>query len=543
MIYSINDYSNNNTFDADVCVIGSGAGGAVVAYELSSLGYSVIIVEEGGYYTTKDYDGKPLNNMKNMWRGAGSTVSFGIPPISIPTGKCVGGTTAINSATCFRTPEHIVEQWYKSLKLPLKYIELESYFERVEKIINVTELNWDVLGNCAKIVKRGADALGLHCKPLKHNVKNCKGCGTCQFGCVEGAKQSTEVSYIPMALQYTTTLLTRCRAKKIITKGNKAIGVLCDVVDNKGVKKATCKVYAKIIVCACGSMITPLLLINSGIKNKHLGKHLQIHPCSRVVALMDEEVKGWIGVSQGAYIDDFAHEGIMLEGIFVHPSILTASLPGVGKEFRDMAEQFSQIAAFGVMVHDTGEGAVFGNINMPLSWYSINKRDVNTLKNGIAYLSQEPSIFRKLTVEENLMAILETMKVTKQEMNKIIDSSLAEFGLTELRKQKAGSLSGGEKRRCEIARVLLTNPKFLLLDEPFVGIDPITISEIQNIMFDLKKKGMGILITDHNVRDTLEIIDRAYIIYQGKILLEGNSQELIDSPDARRVYLGEKFHV
>ncbi|MGQ9843654.1 MAG: GMC family oxidoreductase [Spirochaetota bacterium] len=388
MIYSKNDYTQDQTFKADVCVIGSGAGGAVVAYELSALGYSVIIVEEGGYYTTDDYNGKPLQSMTTMWRGAGSTVSFGMPPISIPTGKCVGGTTAINSATCFRTPQDIVAQWNKTLNLDLQYKELETYFEQVENIINVTELSWDVLGNCANIVKRGAEALGLHCKPLKHNVKACKGYGTCQFGCVSGAKQSTDVSYIPLALQHKAQLLTQCQADKIIFKGNKAYAVQCHAHNKESNARVSCIIYANIIVVACGSMLTPLLLKQSGIVNKHIGRHLQIHPCSRVVALMDEEVNGWIGVSQGAYIDDYADEGIMLEGIFVHPSILTASLPGVGKDFWNLAEQFSHIAAFGVMVHDTGEGSIFGNVRMPLSWYSISKRDVNTLKKGIAYLAR-----------------------------------------------------------------------------------------------------------------------------------------------------------
>ncbi|MCX8124577.1 MAG: GMC family oxidoreductase [Spirochaetes bacterium] len=388
MIYYRDNYKKYNSFDADVCVIGSGAGGAVAAYELAAFGYTVIVVEEGGYYTTKDYNGKPLDNMKTMWRGAGSTVSFGIPPVSIPTGKCVGGTTAINSATCFRTPENIVTQWKRELNVDLQYSCLIPYFEKVEKIINVTELSWDVLGKCAKIVKRGADALGLHCRPLKHNVKNCKGCGTCQFGCVEGAKQSTEVSYIPLALKYNTVLLTHCKAEKIIFKGKNAHSVECSVCNEQGKIIAHCIIKARIVICACGSMITPLLLKKSGVKNKHIGMHLQIHPCSRVVALMDEEVNGWIGVSQGAYIDDYADEGIMLEGIFVHPSILTASLPGVGKDFFALAQQFSNIAAFGVMVHDTGQGRVFGSLSTPLSWYSLTAHDVETLKKGIAYLSE-----------------------------------------------------------------------------------------------------------------------------------------------------------
>lgn len=162
-------------------------------------------------------------------------------------------------------------------------------------------------------------------------------------------------------------------------------------------------------------------------------------------------------------------------------------------------------------------------------------------RKGLGYLPQEPSIFRRLTVEENLLAIAQMLPFSKTEMKEKVERLLEELGLTHLRKQQALTLSGGEKRRCEIARALVTDPKFLLLDEPFVGIDPITVTDIQGIVARLRNKGLGILITDHNVRETLEIIDRAYIIYEGKILFEGGAKELLDSPEARRVYLGEKF--
>lgn len=162
-------------------------------------------------------------------------------------------------------------------------------------------------------------------------------------------------------------------------------------------------------------------------------------------------------------------------------------------------------------------------------------------RKGVGYLSQEPSIFRRLTVEENLAAIAEMLPISEAEKKEKVERFLEELSLTHLRKQLSVTLSGGEKRRCEIARALITDPKFLLLDEPFVGIDPITVADIQHIIGQLRQKGLGILITDHNVRETLEIIDRAYIIYEGKILLEGNARELLENPEARRVYLGEKF--
>ncbi|MDR1523510.1 MAG: LPS export ABC transporter ATP-binding protein [Endomicrobium sp.] len=160
---------------------------------------------------------------------------------------------------------------------------------------------------------------------------------------------------------------------------------------------------------------------------------------------------------------------------------------------------------------------------------------------GIGYLSQESSIFRGLSVEDNLFAIAQMLPISKAQREEKVNVLLSDFGLTKLRKQLSTTLSGGEKRRLEIARALITDPKFLLLDEPFVGIDPVTVDDIQKIIKDLKERGLGILITDHNVRETLEIIDRAYIIYEGKILLEGTAYDLLNSPKARKVYLGDNF--
>jgi lipopolysaccharide export system ATP-binding protein len=160
---------------------------------------------------------------------------------------------------------------------------------------------------------------------------------------------------------------------------------------------------------------------------------------------------------------------------------------------------------------------------------------------GVSYLAQEPSIFRGLSVEDNLTAVAQTLAISKSEQQEKVDSLLEDFGLTRLRKQMSVTLSGGEKRRLEIARALVTNPKFLLLDEPFVGIDPITVDDIQKIIRSLRDRGLGILITDHNVRETLEIIDRAYIIYEGEILLEGSAKELLENPKAKKVYLGDNF--
>jgi len=162
---------------------------------------------------------------------------------------------------------------------------------------------------------------------------------------------------------------------------------------------------------------------------------------------------------------------------------------------------------------------------------------------GIGYLTQEPSVFRKLTVEQNLLAILETCKLSRDERALRLQYLLDELDLTPLAKSRAYQLSGGEKRRLEITRALITSPKLMLLDEPFSGIDPIAVYEVQKIVRRLKERGLGILITDHNVRETLKLVDRAYIIHKGEVLLEGPAEKLVSDPQAREIYLGPEFNL
>jgi len=178
---------------------------------------------------------------------------------------------------------------------------------------------------------------------------------------------------------------------------------------------------------------------------------------------------------------------------------------------------------------------------------SLNGRDVTSLpmylraRLGMGYLPQEPSIFRKMTAEQNILAVLETMKMSRAQRFARLDELLEEFGVTHVRKVRGNALSGGERRRVEIARCLATEPQFILLDEPFAGIDPLAIDDIREIILYLRDQGIGILITDHNVRETLGITDRAYILSDGKILRSGSPDDLVNDPEVRRHYLGERF--
>jgi lipopolysaccharide export system ATP-binding protein len=178
---------------------------------------------------------------------------------------------------------------------------------------------------------------------------------------------------------------------------------------------------------------------------------------------------------------------------------------------------------------------------------NLNGRDVTHLpmylraRLGLGYLPQEPSIFRKLTAEQNILAVLETMKMSRPERLSRLEELLEEFGVGHVRKIRGDALSGGERRRVEIARCLATEPRFILLDEPFAGIDPLAIDDIREIILYLKRQGIGILITDHNVRETLGITDRAYIMSDGRILRSGDPEKLVNDADVRRLYLGERF--
>ncbi len=190
----------------------------------------------------------------------------------------------------------------------------------------------------------------------------------------------------------------------------------------------------------------------------------------------------------------------------------------------------------GLLMPNQGDVIMDNNIITKLPMYQ-------RARLGISFLCQEPSVFKKLKVEENLLAIFEILGVDKKEGQERVEMLLDDFALKRVRKQPAYTLSGGERRRLEIARALISSPKFLLLDEPFTGIDPIARSELQELILELKKRNIGVLISDHNVRETLEITDRAYLIYEARVILSGDAQTLINDKKAREIYLGPKFRI
>jgi len=190
----------------------------------------------------------------------------------------------------------------------------------------------------------------------------------------------------------------------------------------------------------------------------------------------------------------------------------------------------------GLVAPDSGRIVFKGT---DITKYPVYKR----ARTGLGYLAQEPSVFRRLSVEDNIMAILETIKATKTERKERLEELLAEFKLTHVAKSKAFTLSGGERRKLEIARALVQNPAILMLDEPFAGVDPIAVEGIKTVVTELRAKGYGILITDHNVRETLSVVDRAYLLAEGRVLCAGTQEFIVNDPEARRIYLGKTFNM
>lgn len=389
MVKEFKDYSGDLSISCEVVVVGSGAGGAVAAKVLAEAGHDVVLVEEGSWFTRENFNGEPGDMIPMMYRDAASNIIFGLPPVLVTLGKCVGGTTTINSATCFRTPSDVVSTWRdKHGCSTLDYDELVPIFETVEKECSVTTLPPEHMSGSYHVVKRGAEALGIECKRLKHNVKGCEGRGVCQYGCPTGAKQSMDVSYIPAAINAGATMLANCKIEKIIVKEGAARGVAGRAIDPfSGVKGPNVEISARTVILACGALLTPALLMDNGLctSSKMAGRNLTIHPAGKVAAVMDEDVVGFEGVSQDAYIDAFRDKGIMMEGVFVPPGLLLSIFQGIGREHKEMARKYRRMAAFGFLVSDLPKGRVFkGRMGRRYTAvYNLSREDARKMKEGV----------------------------------------------------------------------------------------------------------------------------------------------------------------
>ncbi len=383
----------NSNIDADVCVVGSGAGGAAMASELSEKGLKVVILEEGGRFDLSNYREDAVHRTKWMYRDAGITPTIGNTPILIPLGKTIGGTTTINSGTCFRVPDTVLHKWEKGYGLAgWNSTMLSPYYDKVEKIINVMEIPEELLGNSARIIRKGLEKMGIQGEPLKRNMKGCEGSSLCCFGCPTDAKQSVQLNYIPNALKHGAKLYGHCRVQNLISEGDLVREVeaqfIHPITKEKGGKL---RVRAKYVVIAAGSIYSPLLLKKSklGLSSGQVGKNLTIHPAGKVFALFDEEVRGWEGVPQSFHSMHFEEQGIHLEGVFTPPSITSTMVLLRGMDHKRVMENFSHLANFGFLITDESRGRVWRKMDgEPLVTYFLKKSDLKKFIDSIVILAR-----------------------------------------------------------------------------------------------------------------------------------------------------------
>lgn len=382
--------SGDHVERCDVVVIGSGAGGAVVAKELAEAGRSVIVVEEGGYFTRDDFRGPPIARFQKIARDAATTQILGRPTIPLPLGRAVGGTTVVNSGTCWRTPDKVLREWASRYGVEDAGPEaMRPYFERVETIQNIRPVPWDVLGRNAELAHKGVQALGLSGGPLLRNIGDCHGCGVCPFGCPTNAKQAMHVSYLPLAQRAGARIYAHTRVDRVTVESGRATGLRATFLDPAGGRpRGTLVVHAPVVVVAAGTVHTPVVLRRSGLGrgSGELGRNLRIHPALGLAGLFPEDVSSWRGTLQSYFIDTlFDSDDVMLEATSGPPALAAGSLPGIGLRTKEMLLMHRQAATIGLYVSDTSAGRVrvLPGMREPVITYALNRRDLRGLLKGM----------------------------------------------------------------------------------------------------------------------------------------------------------------
>lgn len=442
----IDSRSGKQVFEAEVVVVGTGAGGGAFAAELAEAGVSVIMVEEGGYFGTDDFTTDAADMIQKLYRNAGTSMAIGKPNINFMEGRCVGGSTVINAGISWRTPNKILKQWQWEHGIEgVTPEELEPIFEKVEERVHVAPQDEVTYGGDAWVFKEGCDKLGYSWLPVHRNQKHCVGTNNCIFGCPTGAKQSVLVTYVPRALAAGATLLTDCRVTKVQHKDGRATAVCAEFVDKHGKRQSDVEIRGERIVICGGAVQTPAILKRSRIPDPHkqIGSHLTLHPNSKVVGIFDRELTAWKGAIQGVQITEFMEEGLLFGTTFVPPSVHVLTLPYWGAEAKAMMSHLNQMVTGAVLVEDTDS---VGKIRLGMGGdammtYVLGPQDHQRLKRGVALLSE--IYFAAGAVEVELPFHKLKSITSPDEISKIFDKKLKQKDMEVLTVHAMGTARMG----------------------------------------------------------------------------------------------------
>ncbi len=386
------DVGDGQVEKVDAVIVGSGAGGAVAATYLAEAGLDVLVLEEGEHVTQEDFDGPMFCRFQRFCRDNGTTQVWGNPPIPLPLGRVVGGTTVVNSGTCFRAPDRVLERWASEFGVEgARAPELAGHYEPLEDFLNVRPVPWELLGSNGMAAHRGAVALGYSGGPLLRNIADCHGCGQCAFGCPTNAKQAMHISYLPKAQRAGARVVSRCRVDRIAAEEDAALGVEATLLTPHRHRAGKLRVFADHVLVCAGAVHTPALLMRSGIPDPsgQTGRNLRIHPATGVGGLFDDDIRPWKGTLQSYYIDQFfdSHE-LMFEATTTLPSVGAGSLPGIGAEAMAELARFGSLATLGFYVSDTSRGRVRALRNgQVIPTYRMNELDARRMLHGLAIAS------------------------------------------------------------------------------------------------------------------------------------------------------------
>ncbi len=377
-------YEGERDVECDVVVVGTGAGGAVVGRELADKGHAVVFVEEGRLVRRDEFTGSSMKAHTEFYRGG---LSAGNNLFPIFMGRLVGGSTAVNGGTSFRTPRWVLDRWCEEMRTDeFTPARMEPYFRRVESILQVEPAKRQFVGKIADVFERGCDALGWSHFAIPRNAPGCEGSGFCDFGCRTDARRSTNLSYVPPALEKGALLFTKLRAERVLIEGGRAVGV--EGVDPNG---KTLRVRGRAVIMAGGALPTPFFLMRQGLcgSSGELGKNLTLHPSGGISAVFDEEIRGWESIPQGYGCDEFVKEGMLLTA--AQPDLNYAALmfPFAGDRLMEAIDGLRHIASFALLIADHGKGRVLvDHDGAAMVHYQVTPQDVGRYHRGLIKMGE-----------------------------------------------------------------------------------------------------------------------------------------------------------